>query len=114
MIAEKLVTLVSVFSLCLLCAFSSLTRAQTPTGLISGVVTDLSGARVAGARVKITNRDSGLRRNLTTSTEGEYSAAALPSGLYQMALEAAGFRRLERTIVVAAGTTTTVNLSIQI
>src|SRR3989454_996610 len=88
MIAGKPVAFVSVFSLWFLCAFSSLTYAQTPTGMISGVVTDPAGARVSGARVTIINRDSGLRRDLTTSTEGDYSAAALPSGVYQLTTEA--------------------------
>src|SRR2546426_8087991 len=114
MIAGKPVALFSVFSLWFLCAFSSLTYAQTPTGVISGVVTDPAGARVAGARVTIINRDSGLRRNLITSTEGDFTAAALPSGTYQLTTEATGFHRLERVTVVEAGTTTTVNLSLQI
>ena len=89
-------------------------RAQTPTGVISGVVVDLTGARVASARVTIINRDSGLTRNLITSNEGEFSAAALPSGVYQMTVEAAGFHRLERPTAVEVGTTTTVNLSLEI
>src|SRR5712691_4236970 len=89
-------------------------RAQTPTGVISGVVTDPAGARVAGARVALINRDSGLTRNLITSTEGDFTAAALPSGIYQLTTEATGFRRLESATVVEAGTTTTVNLTLQI
>jgi hypothetical protein len=54
---------------------------QAPTGTIAGVVTDSAGAPVAGARVRITNRDSGLTRSLTTSAEGDYSAAALVPGV---------------------------------
>jgi hypothetical protein len=89
-------------------------RAQTPTGVISGVATDPAGARVAGARIAISNRDTGLTRIVTTSTEGDFSAAALPSGAYQLRVEAAGFPPLERSTAVEAGTTTTVNLSLQI
>src|SRR5437016_631542 len=89
-------------------------RAQTPTGVISGVVTDPAGARVGGARVTIVNLDIGLRRSLTTSTEGDFTAVALPAGTYQLTDDATGFHRLERTTVVEAGTTTTVNLSLQI
>src|SRR5712692_1409988 len=83
---------------------------QTPTGAIAGLVTDPSGAHVAGAHVSIVNRDSGLIRNLTTSTEGDFSAAALPSGTYRLRAEADGFRLVELTVTVEAGTTTTVNL----
>ena len=114
MIARKAVALVSVFACCLLCAFSLLARAQTPTGVIVGIVTDPAGARVAGARVSIINRDSGLPRNLITSAEGDFTAAALPAGFYQMTIEAVGFHRLGRTTVVETGMTTTVNLSLQI
>jgi hypothetical protein len=99
--------------LAILVAVSS-ARAQAPTATIAGVVTDPAGAAVAGASLSITNRDSGLTRKLTTSAEGDYSAAALPSGVYKVAVEAAGFSVLERTATVEAGTTTTVNLTLQI
>ena len=56
--------------------------AQAPTGTIAGVVTDSAGKPVAGARLRLTNRDSGLTRSLTTSADGDYSAAALPPGAY--------------------------------
>jgi Carboxypeptidase regulatory-like domain len=114
MIATREITLVPVFAFWLLSAFSSLAHTQTPTGAITGVVADLAGARVAGARVNITSRDSGLTRNLISSTEGDFGAVALPSGIYQVTAEAAGFRRLERTATVEAGMTTTVNLSLKI
>src|SRR3989442_6344323 len=92
----------------------ALAHAQSPTGTIAGVVTDRNGARVAGARVTISNRDTGLVRNITTSTEGDFGAAALLSGVYTVAAEATGFRRLERAATVEAGTTTTVNLTLEI
>src|SRR5438552_360424 len=114
MIARRAVALVSVLFLCLLCTLSSLARTQTPTGVVSGVVSDAGGARVAGAIIIMINRDSGLRRNLITSTEGDFIAAALASGIYQMTVVASGFHRLERTTVVEAGTTTTVNLTLQV
>src|SRR5438132_13738410 len=91
-----------------------LVHAQSPTGTIAGVVTDRNGARVAGARVIITNRDNGLTRSIVASTEGDYSAAALPAGVYTVAATAEGFRRLERAATVEAGTTTTVDLTLEI
>jgi hypothetical protein len=89
-------------------------RAQAPTGTIAGVVTDLAGAAVAGTHITITSLTSGLARNLTASAGGDYSAAALPSGVYKVTAEAAGFSLLERTATVEAGTTTTVNLALQV
>jgi hypothetical protein len=89
-------------------------RAQAPTGTVAGVVTDSAGAPVAGARVRLTNLDSGLTRSLNASTDGDYSAAALPPGVYQVTAEAAGFSVLQRTATAEAGTTTTVNLTLQV
>lgn len=66
-------------------------RAQTPTGAIAGVVSDSAGRPIAGAGVRLTNQDSGgLARSLTTSAEGNYSAAALPPGVYLVVAEATG------------------------
>ncbi len=110
----RAVALVSVLAYCLLCAFPSHARAQAPTGTIVGVVTDPAGAPVARALVTITNRDSGLTRTLNTSDEGDYSAAALPPGVYRVTAEATGFPLLESSATVQVGTTTTVNLTLQI
>lgn len=95
-------------------ATGGVAHAQAPTGIITGVVTDATGAVVAGARITITNRATGLSRNLSTSAEGDYSAAALPPGDYQVTAEATGFSLLERTATVEAGTTTAVNLQVQV
>ena len=97
----------------LVLAFSPV-HAQTPTGTIAGIVSDPAGAPIAGAHVTVINRETGLSRNLVTSGEGDYSAAALPSGVYRVTAEAKGFSLLGRTATVEAGTATTVNLVLQI
>src|SRR2546422_10843855 len=89
-------------------------HAQTPTGNIVGIVTDAAGARVSGARISVINRESGLARSFVTSTEGDFSVAALPSGVYKVTAEATGFSPLQAMATVEAGTTTTVNVSLQV
>lgn len=89
-------------------------RAQAPTGAIAGGVTDPSGTPVAGARLRLIHSTSGLTRNLKTSDEGDYSAAALPPGTYHVTAEADGFGLLERTAIVETGATTTINLMLQV
>jgi hypothetical protein len=89
-------------------------HAQAPTGIIAGVVTDPAGKAVAGASVTVINRASGLSRNLSTSDEGDYIAVLLPPGDYRVMAEATGFRQHERTATVEAGTTTAVNLQLQV
>jgi hypothetical protein len=88
--------------------------AQAPTGTIAGVVADPTGTPIAGSRLRVTNRDSGLTRTLTTSADGDYSAAALPPGVYQVRAEADGFGGLERAAIVETGVTTTLNMTLQV
>jgi hypothetical protein len=105
----KLAKLLLVVSVALVAA-----RAQAPTGTIAGVVTDADGRPVAGASVRVTNQDSGLARSLTTSAEGDYSAAALPPGVYTVVAEANGFSQLQRAATVETGATTTLNLTLEV
>src|SRR5712691_1349257 len=72
---------------------------QSQEGRILGTVTDQSGGLVKGARVTITNVDTGVARTLETSDVGDYVAPSLPPGLYRVVAEATGFKRVERTSV---------------
>jgi hypothetical protein len=51
-------------------------QAQT-TGTISGVVTDASGATVAGAKIDVKNIETGALRAATSDAQGRYTACAL-------------------------------------
>ena len=77
-----------------------------PTGSVAGAVRDQSGAAVAAAHVKLQNAATGLIREVTTSTEGDYSFPALPTGEYEVSVEATGFRNIRRAASVEAGSTT--------
>lgn len=85
--------------------------AQTPTGMIAGVVRDSSGAVIPAVRVVVTNKDTGQSRTVTTAASGDYHAPALLAGVYEVAAEAAGFQRLvNERVIVEAGSTTTVDM----
>jgi hypothetical protein len=86
--------------------------AQTPTGVISGTITDESGAVVPQATITITDKSNGSNRTVAPTGEGLYSAPSLPSGDYEVRVEAAGFRTTIRGAAVEAGTTTTVNITL--
>ena len=104
----------ALFTLLLVFASAASGGAQSPTGVIAGVVTDASTAAVPGVQVAITNRDTGQVRNATTSSDGRYAIEALPPGAYVVTAEISGFKRVERPARVAAGTTTTVDLPLEI
>jgi len=88
--------------------------AQTPTGTIIGTVTDPTGAVISSAAITIVSRATGLTRNCTTDSEGAYTAAALPVGLYEIKAAAVGFSTLVREASVVAGSTTTVDLALRL
>jgi len=66
--------------------------AQTYRGTILGTVTDSSGAVIAGAKVRVTNEDTGLTRETQTSADGTYAVPELPIGQYTVTVENAGFQ----------------------
>src|ERR1700752_76009 len=65
--------------------------AQTVTGSITGVVTDPSGAVVAGAKVTAENVATGVKTTAQTNADGVYTIRFLPIGTYTAAIDAKGF-----------------------
>lgn len=70
---------------------------QTATGSLSGTITDPNGAAVPGARVIATSTSSGIKLEATTTEAGIYVFAAMPVSTYSVAIEKAGFKKLNRT-----------------
>jgi hypothetical protein len=103
-----------VVALVVLVSASSLGSAQAPTGTITGIVTDSTGAGVVGARLSITNLQTQQTWVVSTSAEGIYTAAALLPGEYRLSVELAGFRRIDRDASVEAGTATSVDLTLEV
>ncbi len=98
-----------------LLAFSLLTlSAQAPIGTIAGTVSDESGAVVVGASITVTNVETGLKRELKSTDDGQYSVAALPAGRYEVRTSMAGFRQTLREAAVVVGSTTTVDMKLQV
>ena len=93
---------------------ATLTFAQAPTGAISGTVFDESGAVVPNVQVTISRKDTGQVRTATTGADGSFSASTLPAGVYQVKVETAGFRTLLREATVEVGSTTTVDVHLQV
>jgi hypothetical protein len=80
-------------------AGSLLCGGQTYRGRILGLITDPSGAVVAGAKVIITNTGTGITRNLVTNGAGEYVAPDLDPGKYTVTVESAGFKKEQSSAV---------------
>ena len=61
----------------------SLASAQTVTGTLQGTVTDTKAGVVPGVDIVVTN-ETGQERNLTTNSDGTYTAAFLPLGAIKL------------------------------
>jgi hypothetical protein len=75
-------------------------HAQVLYGSIVGNVTDASQAAVSGATVTITNAETNLVRQATTSETGAYSIPNLPSGVYTLKVSKEGFTTYTQSQVV--------------
>src|SRR5580693_3650679 len=71
--------------------------AQTTNGLITGVVTDPSGAVVTEAHVELLNATTGVRRETATDSNGQYIVPQLPPGVYDISVSKQGFATVKRS-----------------
>lgn len=66
--------------------------AQTSRALISGIVSDSSGASIAGAKVTLKDIQRNIDYPAETNSSGLYRVIELTPGLYRVTAEAPGFR----------------------
>jgi hypothetical protein len=96
---------ISWLALVILCVLSLLVpssalMAQVGTeGSILGIVTDPSGAVIGGAKVTVTNLNTGLTKTAETDAGGSFEILQLPRGPYSVSALFAGFKTwtIERT-----------------
>jgi Carboxypeptidase regulatory-like domain/TonB dependent receptor len=62
------------------------------TGSMTGVVRDRAQAVVVGAKVTITNTQTGLSQSTSSAADGTYHFLALAAGTYKITATASGFR----------------------
>ncbi len=94
---------------------SALVFAQGTTSRIVGVITDPSGAAVAGAKVKATNEATNVTFETSASASGNYQFEAIQIGLYRLEVEAAGFKKfVTRNNQLTVGEPMTVNVAMQL
>lgn len=92
-------------------AFSAMGQ-TAGTGTIAGTLTDSSGARLAGAKVTVTESSTHLSRSTISNAEGLYVLPALRSGTYEVLVESAGMApKRQGSVVLDADSTRTVDIS---
>ena len=72
-------------------AAATIVDAQVNRAMISGTVTDPSGAPIPGVTITITG-ESGLTQTAVTGGSGQYTVPGLPVGTYSAKFEIQGFK----------------------
>ena len=84
------------------------------TGSITGVVTDPQGAAVPGAKVTITNKDTGLSFDLSTNSSGVYNSGNVAPGNYLIKVQSANFKTTQVSSVVQIGQIASTNVKLEL
>jgi hypothetical protein len=88
---------------------------QLPTASIVGTVYDRSGAAVPGAQLVLKDIATATPRTTTTSAAGGYEFLELRPSMYDLAVEAKGFRRtVVRNIVAHVGLVVHLDVSLEV
>jgi hypothetical protein len=86
--------------------------AQDFRATLIGTVVDVSGGRLAGARVALKQPDTSLERRTICNEVGEFRFDSLAPGNYQMAVSAAGFADALSDVLVAISSSPTITVTL--
>jgi carboxypeptidase family protein/TonB-dependent receptor-like protein len=75
-------------------------RAQSPAGMINGIVTDPTGAAIAGAEILVVNDLTRVQYPAKTDSEGIYVVSNLSPGPYLIQVSKIGFKTIIKPDVV--------------
>ena len=79
-------------------------HAQNPRGSLRGTVQDVTGARIASAKIVAQLSGSSVQREATSEDRGEFRLDDVLPGNYHITVTAAGFAPAQADVVVAVAT----------
>src|SRR5688572_3483800 len=101
-------------SLVVLCAAAP-ALAQQGTAQVGGKIVDAQGGALPGVTVVITNEDTGVVREITSTAEGSYFASQMVPGRYRISAKLEGFKALDRRgLTLTVGQTTSLDLTMEV
>jgi len=103
--------------LVLLClsAICPMALAQVTNASLTGLVTDASGAAIAGVQISVQNNNTSFVQKTVTNDTGVYLVAPLNPGPYTLTAERKGFRKLVQSgIILTVDQAATLNLTLQV
>jgi hypothetical protein len=116
MFLSKETSVTKLLRLFVVLSFSSIMMlAQSDRGTITGTVSDASGALIPGAKVTLTNTQTGTRAETVTTGTGNYTVPGLSVGTYTLSVEQSGFSKYDQIgIEVQVAVTTRVDVVLKI
>ena len=88
---------------CFVAAMMAALPAWAAGPVLTGRVTDATGAALAGTRVVVRNIASGIERQAETSADGAYQVEVPDAGTYLVIVTRPGFSESARTVVIERG-----------
>jgi outer membrane receptor protein involved in Fe transport len=112
--AAQFVQMLAVLCLVLHTIAPDLAQAQAVGATLSGQITDSSGSVIVGAMVVIKNLGTQEMRQVTSNSDGLYSAPNLLPGSYDVSVTAKGFGKTVQTgLTLTVGAQQSLNLSLK-
>src|SRR5271157_4808782 len=98
----------------LIAAAAAVGWSQAVNATLLGTVTDASGAVVPNAKLTITETQTGIIHASKANESGNWTVPDLPPGVYEVDVEAAGFKKeLRKDIALLVNTSTRVDIQLQ-
>jgi len=89
--------------------------AQYTTARLSGIVSDPSGAVVAGAAITVHDVGTGYTQTANSTSAGQYLFPSLPVGTYQITVSMAGYKSyVQKGIVLSVDQAAALNVQLQV
>jgi hypothetical protein len=100
-----------VFATCFL-ALVAILSARAQSGSLTGIVSQPSGAAVAGAPIQVKNKVSGTIARTISKTDGRYTLGGLSAGTYDLsiAMPCCAYERFTKEVTLAAGQATQLDI----
>lgn len=70
------------------------------SGSVTGTVRDATGAVIPGAAVVLSDSQKGISLKTSSNSDGSYLIAGLPTGTFNLAVTAKGFKKFEATNII--------------
>ncbi|MBZ5583092.1 MAG: carboxypeptidase regulatory-like domain-containing protein, partial [Acidobacteriia bacterium] len=94
---------------------ATLAIAQSDRGAITGAITDPTNSSVPGAKLVLRNTETGAVAETETTQTGNYTLASLPVGVYDLTVQATGFKTaVQKQLIVQLAQTLRLDINLEI